>query len=208
MIFVVLAVLASPAAAFASTAPFAEGPSPDGAARVGPANVSESPLAGVSEREHFPTAVGAVSARLALRLLELRFPIPADTGEGKRIVYSNTRQRVWLVDEAGSLVDTYLISGRRGVPRSGSYRVYSKSEKAWAGHDGITMRFMVRFTRSRTSGLGIGFHEIPLDRRGRPMQTEHQLDTYRSGGCVRQSTSKAIFLYGWADIGTSVVVIT
>lgn len=132
-------------------------------------------------------------------------PFP-DVGHGRRIIYDNSEQQVWLVDEREQLVDTYLVSGRARVPAPGTYEVYSKSPNAWAGHDGITMKWMVRFARAR-SGLSIGFHSIPVYANGRPMQTEAQLGTYQSAGCVRQSNDKAEDLYAWTPIGTTVIVL-
>lgn len=132
-------------------------------------------------------------------------PFP-DVGRGQRVIYDNSEQRVWLVDEREQLVDTYLVSGRAGVPAPGTYEVYSKSATAWAGHDGITMKWMVRFARAR-SGLSIGFHSIPLYSNGRPMQTEAQLGTFQSAGCVRQSIDKAQALYAWAPMGMTVIVL-
>ena len=49
-------------------------------------------------------------------------PYP-DVGHGKRIIYANDEQRVWLVDENNELVDTYLVSGREDVPRPGTYEI-------------------------------------------------------------------------------------
>lgn len=132
-------------------------------------------------------------------------PVPADSGSGRRIVYSNTAQRVWLIEDDGTIRDSYLVSGRRNTPSAGTYSVYSKSEKAWAGHDGITMNHMVRFARGRR--LAIGFHSIPTYSNGLPMQTLQQLGTHQSAGCVRQESGKAEALYHWADIGTTVVVL-
>ncbi len=132
------------------------------------------------------------------------FPeLPADSGEGKRIVYSNSLQRVWMIAEDGFVLDSYLVSGRKGDPRPGTYQVYSKSKLAYS-HHGITMRYMVRFAWGKV--LSIGFHEIPKYAGGRPMQTEDQLGTFQSAGCVRQQTEDARRLYHWADIGTTVVV--
>ena len=133
-------------------------------------------------------------------------PAPADSGEGRRIVYAVRTQRIWLVDTDGTVVDTYLVSGRKNTPRPGSYKVFSKSLRAVATHDGITMRYMVRFTRA-SSGVPIGFHDLPRYSNGRPMQTSRQLGTYQSGGCVRQDRAHAIQLYEWAPIGTRVVVL-
>lgn len=130
---------------------------------------------------------------------------PANSGAGRRIVYGNSAQRVWMVDQHDLVVDTYLVSGRAGVPAPGTYSVFSKSELAWAGHDGITMRWMVRFAHGQS--LAIGFHGIPRYADGRPLQSESELGAYRSAGCVRQADHKAQQLYGWAPVGTTVVVL-
>jgi hypothetical protein len=132
-------------------------------------------------------------------------PFP-NVGEGRRIIYANGEQRVWLVDERNQLVDTYLVSGREAVPAPGTYHIFSKSVSAWAGHDGITMKWMARFAVAR-SGLAIGLHAIPRYSNGQPMQTEDELGYYRSGGCVRQPDDKAQALYEWAPIGTTVIVL-
>lgn len=133
------------------------------------------------------------------------FPaLPPNSGTGRRIVYSNSGQRVWLVEANGTIHNSYLVSGRRDTPRPGTYSVFSKSVNAWAGYNGITMKHMVRFTHGRS--LAIGFHSIPRDAYGRPLQTEAQLGTYRSSGCIRQRDDLAEALYHWAPVGTTVVV--
>jgi hypothetical protein len=136
-----------------------------------------------------------------------RPPVPEGSGSGRRVVYANAEQRVWLIDENEKVVDTYLVSGKQGVPAPGTYEIYSKSELAYAGHDDITMRYMARFTKSPTSDLAIGFHSIPYFGNGEPMQTEEQLGEYHSAGCVRQSLGHAAALYEWAPEGTVVVVL-
>lgn len=133
-------------------------------------------------------------------------PPHPEVGSGKRIIYSNSEQRMWLIDENEMLVDTYPVSGRIRVPRNGTYEVYSKSVHAWAPYDGITMKHMVRFVRPGTWGnqWAYGFHSIPRYPDGRPMQTEAELGYYRSGGCIRQADHKAIALFAWAELGTTV----
>jgi hypothetical protein len=130
--------------------------------------------------------------------------LPAGSGTGRRIVYSNPLQRVWLVGADGRVERTYLVSGRQGRPAAGTYRVFSKSTSTHALHGGITMRLMVRFAHG--DAAAIGFHDIPLDGNGRPMQTESDLGGYRSAGCVRQAHVDAVFLWDWASVGTTVVV--
>lgn len=91
------------------------------------------------------------------------------------------------------------------MPDPGTYEVYSKSDMAYAGHDGITMRDMVRFAHG--DNLPIGFHAIPNDGNGRPLESEDQLGEYHSAGCVRQSIGHAAELYDWAEVGTAVIVL-
>lgn len=73
-------------------------------------------------------------------------PYP-DVGSGRRIIYTDSGQRVWLINGTGELAKTHQVTGRRGVPGVGRYRIYSMSRYAWAPYDGITMEYMVRFAR-------------------------------------------------------------
>jgi hypothetical protein len=132
-------------------------------------------------------------------------PLPANAGAGRRVVYSNSAQRVWLVGEDGVAFDSWLVSGRRGVPRPGAYSVFSRSPVSSAHGGSVTMQFMVRFARGRS--LAIGFHSIPVRRNGSPIQSLEQLGTYRSSGCVRQSVGDAAKMWSFAGVGTPVVVI-
>ncbi len=132
--------------------------------------------------------------------------LPADSGTGRRVVYSKSIQRVWLVEDDGSLFNTHRVSGRMDQPDPGFYRVNSQSIFTCSNiHTDICMRFFVRFAVSRR-GNGIGFHEIPVQN-GQPLQTEEQLGSPLSGGCVRQSTADAILMWNWAQVGTVVVVL-
>ena len=151
------------------------------------------------------TTAGAIAARTGVACAEWSPPYP-QVGSGKRIIYSNSAQRIWLIDANEQLVDTYLVSGRVGIPHYNTYKVFSKSVNAWAPYGGITMKHMVRFVRPGTWGnqWSYGFHSIPRYSDGRPLQTESQLGTHRSGGCVRQADHKAAALYQWASIGTTV----
>ncbi len=132
--------------------------------------------------------------------------IPANSGSGRRAIYSKSRQRVWIVEADGSLVRTYLVSGRMNQPNPGTYKVFSRSAYTCSiVHTNVCMRFMVRFTKGPT-GDNIGFHEIPR-RDGVPLQKDSQLGQALSGGCVRQATGDAELMWSWAGIGTTVVVI-
>lgn len=131
--------------------------------------------------------------------------LPPGTGHGRRIVFSQSRQRVWLVSSAKHVERTYLVSGSLTDNLDpGTYSVYSRSEQAWGVDDSGTMRNFVRFTQGDT-GAAIGFHDIPIDD-GEPVQTVAQLGTPQSHGCIRQRHSDAVALWDFAPLGTTVVV--
>ncbi len=132
-------------------------------------------------------------------------PVPAGSGSGRRVVYDNLGQRVWLVGSDSYTVRTYPISGRYLDPAPGTlHRVYGKFRYADAGHDGITMEYFVAFN---PAGLGYGFHTIPTWGDGTPLQSESELGQFRSAGCVRQGRSDAVFMWNWSQVGGLVVVV-
>jgi lipoprotein-anchoring transpeptidase ErfK/SrfK len=130
--------------------------------------------------------------------------VPADSGDGRRVVFSQSRQRVWLIGERGKVQRTYLVSGSvYDNLDPGSYQVYSRSEQAWGIDDSGTMKYFVRFAQG--DHAAIGFHDIPVDD-GKPVQTVKQLGTPLSHGCIRQKEADAVALWEFAPIGTDVVV--
>lgn len=153
------------------------------------------------------SVVALALAVATLGACEVAFPpAPADSGSGRRIVYSVEQQRVWLVEADERVSRSYLVSGRANTPAPGTYSVYSKSRHTMSLNYSARMEFMVRFTRG-SRGNAIGFHSIPVNSRGVPTQSEAELGTYRSAGCVRQAWSDAEALYNWAPVGTTVVVV-
>ena len=133
-------------------------------------------------------------------------PVPVRSGTGRRIVYANRQQRVWVINEQNEVIRTFLVSGMLGQPGKGTFRVFSKSPTSFSPEfAGVTFRFMTRFAIGRNGG-NIGFHEIPV-RNKKPMQTVEELGAFKGSGCLRSSTQDAIFIYQWAKIGTKVVVV-
>ncbi len=133
--------------------------------------------------------------------------LPAASGEGRRIVFSQGRQRVWLVGSRPDDVQrTYLVSGSvTHNLQPGTYSVYSKSRWAVGVDDSGVMQYFVRFTQGPT-GAAIGFHSIPT-KNGVPLQTRAQLGSPQSHGCIRQYLPNAIALWDFAPVGTKVVVV-
>lgn len=160
------------------------------------------------------TVAAALLALVALFMLSVAAPAvghtprpPAGSGHGKRIVYKESTQRVWLVRADRSVAATYLVSGHRyrTLPRPGTYRVQSKSRHTTSLDGTLTMEYMVRFVYGRTAW--IGFHSIPRTRAGRLVQPTSKLGTPTSSGCIRQRVTDAKRLWDFARVGTKVVVV-
>lgn len=130
--------------------------------------------------------------------------VPEDSGEGRRVVFDETAQRVWLVNRDDSVERTYLVSGSvYDNLDPGTYSVFSRDEHA-TGIDGSALRFMVRFTTGAEAA--IGFHNIPVID-GKKVQTPDELGTPLSHGCIRQQGEDARALWEFAPLGTTVVVV-
>ncbi|HET6166610.1 MAG TPA: L,D-transpeptidase [Marmoricola sp.] len=131
--------------------------------------------------------------------------LPEASGQGRRVVFSKSAQRVWLVDRNDAVTSTYLVSG--SVTNNlgpGKYSVYSRSRWAVGVDDSGVMQYFVRFAHGPHAA--IGFHSIPT-KNGVPLQTEKQLGTPQSHGCIRQRLSDAVRLWNFAGVGTRVVVV-
>jgi lipoprotein-anchoring transpeptidase ErfK/SrfK len=133
-------------------------------------------------------------------------PVPNKSGTGRRIVYANRQQRVWVINADNEVIRTFPVSGMLGQPGKGTFSVFSKSPTSYSPEfAGVTFRFMTRFAIGRNGG-NIGFHEIPV-RNNKPMQTVDELGAFKGSGCLRSSTQDALFIYRWATLGTKVVVV-
>ena len=189
-----------------------------GATGIVPAGESAAPSAAASMRveaelslsgfalgslpRHPEFRAGHVSARQTERPADATLPV--DSGEGRRIVFDMSDQRVWLVSPRDRVRRTYLVSGSlTDNLAAGSYAVYSKSLDAIGIDDSGTMRYMVRFAHGDRAA--IGFHDIPVHR-GEKVQTVAELGTPQSHGCIRQRRVDARALWDFAPVGTTVVV--
>jgi hypothetical protein len=133
---------------------------------------------------------------------------PEGTGSGRRVVYSLSAQQLWATEADGSVVNTYLVSGRRLAllgksSQYGSFKVFSKSRMGCV--NGIRCPFMVRFTKTAINN--VGFHAIPWSKPKGFWQTPAELGQPRSGGCVRADPVNAEWLFNWTVIGDPVHVV-
>jgi peptidoglycan hydrolase-like protein with peptidoglycan-binding domain len=134
-------------------------------------------------------------------------PLPENSGSGRRVVYERAGQRVWAVDDDGTIIRSWLVSGSQYANEMpGTHTVYSRSDVSTAWNGKAWLPKMIRYQETRIGH--IGFHAIPLHvADNSPYQTEAELGTRLSGGCQRQANADADFLWEFAQIGTTVVVI-
>jgi lipoprotein-anchoring transpeptidase ErfK/SrfK len=171
---------------------------------LGSAGVAQA-SAGSSDATSTSTSSTTSTSTSTTVLVEVA-PVPAKSGDGRRIVYANRQQRVWVINSDNEVIRTFPVSGMLGQPGKGTFAVFSKSPKSYSPEfAGVTFRFMTRFAIGRNGG-NIGFHEIPI-RNNKPMQTVDELGAFKGSGCLRSSTQDALFIYRWATLGTKVVVV-
>ena len=161
------------------------------------------------------TAPGPTTTTVVVYSRENPRPVPEKSGTGRRIVYANMDNWVWIIEEDGTVALSVPVSGKKLVPKPKTYKVFSKSEFSQSiFFPEIKMKWSTRFAISPNGKNTIAFHEIPTcawtgghcNVKGL-MQTEEQLGTFQSGGCIRMAARDAEFLFNWVEMGTKVVVL-
>ena len=132
--------------------------------------------------------------------------LPNKSGFGRRVIYKHRLQWVWVVNAQNYVVRVMPVSGRRGVPTPGEYKVNSQSLRSYSlDYEGVWFNNMTRFALGPAGG-NIGFHAIPT-KNGKVLQTEEQLGSFQGSGCIRMSPEDAKFIFDFAKPGTKVVVL-
>ncbi|MFJ3232403.1 hypothetical protein [Streptomyces sp. NPDC086787] len=80
--------------------------------------------------------------------------LPANSGTGRRIVYSLGQKRVWLADASGGTVRSFTVWPGSVGPDPGNY-VISRTRAAATGSDGVQIEHILYFAGK--SGLSIAF---------------------------------------------------
>ncbi|MET7299288.1 hypothetical protein [Embleya sp. NPDC005575] len=144
-------------------------------------------------------------------------PVPANSGTGKRVVYSLKDSHVWLVDEAERTLREYRVANAPVKPQRGSYQVTLKKEEAQTGSDNLRISYSVRFGAVQGIPLGFAATDTPLD----------QIDTGQKPGPspsgtarprtsappgkqsagIRSTTEDGAALWAFAPVGTPVIVV-
>ncbi|WP_141658789.1 L,D-transpeptidase [Carbonactinospora thermoautotrophica] len=142
------------------------------------------------------TVTASPTPTLSAAIVEVR--PPARSGTGKRVVYSLSKQRVWLIDERNRVVRYYAVSGpRRSLP-VGAYKVYERASTLADDPNGPPAQYVVRFAYGR-DGKPLAFETVP------------GVDLLATGGQpsrdVRQRAADARALWDFAPVGTKIIVI-
>lgn len=134
-------------------------------------------------------------------------PLPANSGSGKRVVYDRSGQRVWAVNKNDQVIRSWLVAGSKynnEVP--GTHKVFSRSDVSTAWNGKAYLPKMIRWLKTDIGN--IGFHGIPRHvSDGSRYMKDSELGQRLSGGCQRQADLDAAFMWDFAQVGTTVVVL-
>ncbi|MDT0346131.1 hypothetical protein [Streptomyces litchfieldiae] len=130
-------------------------------------------------------------------------PLPAESGEGKRVVYSLSQQRVWLVDNSADgtgevIAGTYEVHPSSVSPPAGEYTVTSRFAQG-TGSDGVAIEHSVVFHEA-SDGTVFGF-SAALD------GSTPDPDSATRTGAIRQSREHGDAMWLFATAGIPVVVV-
>lgn len=138
-------------------------------------------------------------------------PVPAGSGEGRRMVLSQRQNWIWLVNADGSVVAQGGMIDNPAVVKAGRYTIGAKcgrpSHVARNQDDSLTL-WLYNFVRF--AGCGAGFHQIPVSKAtGAQIHADYLLGTNykQSHGCVRVSAALSKSIWDFGTDGTPVVVV-
>ncbi|GAB1336183.1 hypothetical protein ACE1SV_27730 [Streptomyces sp. E-15] len=124
--------------------------------------------------------------------------LPDASGEGRRIVYSLGRERVWLVDATGKPVRTFAVWPGTVDPRPGRYSITLRTQSL-KGSDGVEIEHVMYFTK--TDGVNVAFSNA-LDGASPPPANGQKL------GGIRMHKEDGAALWSFGDQGTLVAVVS
>ncbi|HSV41389.1 MAG TPA: peptidoglycan-binding protein [Nocardioidaceae bacterium] len=138
-------------------------------------------------------------------------PVPADTGEGRRIVLSQRQNWLWIVGPRGKVQVQGGLVDNPSVLRPGTYRTGSYCGRAARiERNGVASGLLWLDHFVRFAPCGVGFHRIPrYISTGEQMHPDWLLGTnYReSHGCIRLSDGLSRKVWDFTTRATTVRVV-
>ena len=125
---------------------------------------------------------------------------PAPVGGGKQIEISLAEQRLRAYEGGALVLDTSVSTGNANHPTpTGSFAIRSKETMHWSTQYSAWMPYAMRVVG------GIFIHETPIGADGQRIGAS-EIGSPASHGCIRVPSGAAQRLFGWAEIGTPVLI--
>ncbi|MFI9233734.1 MULTISPECIES: hypothetical protein [Streptomyces] len=125
-------------------------------------------------------------------------PVPPNSGEGERVVYSLGAKRVWLVTADGKIKRTFEVTPSAVSPAPGTYKVTGRSLKI-PGSDGVPIEHVVRF--AVVDNVVIGFSSAVDGSMPTP-------NAKKKTGGIRETREDGTALWDFALRETKIVVVS
>ncbi|MER5839949.1 L,D-transpeptidase [Streptomyces prasinus] len=123
--------------------------------------------------------------------------VPADSGTGRRIVYSLGTRQVWLVDASDAPRRSFEVWPGTVAPDPGTYTIGTRTD-ATTGSDGVDIEHIVYFAAK--SGVSIAFSNAVDGSSPPPAEG-------RSTGGIRVAKADGEALWAFGTTGTTVRVV-
>jgi hypothetical protein len=124
------------------------------------------------------------------------YPLPLHSGIGKRVVYSVTAKRVWLVDDGSKVVRTYPVVPGSVAPTKGLHHVFYRRLHGTGG-DGKQVEHTVLF--ATRNGANVGFSAAVDGSLAKP-------DPAKPSAAIRASRADTAALWQFATVGSAIDV--
>jgi hypothetical protein len=124
------------------------------------------------------------------------YPLPLHSGIGKRVVYSLSAKRVWLVDGGNKVLRTYPVVPGSVAPTKGLHHVFFRRATGTGG-DGRPVEHTVLF--AITGGINVGF-SAAVDGSLTPP------DPAKQTAAIRASRADTTALWQMATVGSAIDV--
>ncbi|WP_059012347.1 L,D-transpeptidase [Streptomyces specialis] len=144
-----------------------------------------------------PTATPTVGETATADPSPEAVPVPEDSGDGRRVVYSLSQSRVWLVESDETVTRTFPVWPGSVTPDVGTYTVSFRRAES-TGSDGVPIENIVYFTV--VAGLSVAFSNA-VD--GASPDPAPGVET----GGIRSTTADGDAIWNFAGTGTVVRVV-
>ncbi|GLF97364.1 hypothetical protein [Streptomyces yaizuensis] len=124
--------------------------------------------------------------------------VPKDSGTGKRIVYSLSADRVWLVDHTDKQLSTFTVWPGNVEPALGTHKVTNRLASI-TGNDGVSVENIVYFSGS-AEGPPIAFSAAVDGSSPKPVPGGKT-------GAIRTRTADGDRIWAFTVVGSEVVVV-